>query len=121
MMKAKIIDIDTLCSVCGYFTSNTDANNHYGCNHPDQEEYEDCYKDEDGYTHRSDKEPQVKQGKCYSFSCPLAHECDLQDLKENNSEYYEDYKDAENPDCLDAGLVCYYYEDDNDKIASKLT
>lgn len=118
-MKAKIIPIDTLCAVCGHFTNQTDANNHYGCNHPEQEERELCYKDEDGYTHRSGKQPQVMQGKCYAFSCPLAHACDLQDLKEHDSVYYEDYKDAPDPECLDADLVCYYY-DDNDVIANKL-
>ncbi len=30
----KVMDIDVLCLVCGYFTRDTDANNGYGCNHP---------------------------------------------------------------------------------------
>lgn len=35
------------------------------------------------------------QGKCYSFSCPIATQCDLQDLKEYNKERYNDWKDEE--------------------------
>lgn len=74
-MKSKAVHIDTLAGVCGFHTSQTDANNGYGCNHPEQEEYEYCHEDKDGYMHRSDDLPQVKQGKCYAFSCPLADEC----------------------------------------------
>lgn len=35
------------------------------------------------------------QGKCYSFSCPLASECDLQDLQEYDTELYNQWKDEE--------------------------
>lgn len=34
-------------------------------------------------------------GKCYSFSCQLADECNLQDLKNYNSEYYEEWKNED--------------------------
>ena len=34
-------------------------------------------------------------GKCYSFSCPLATECDLEDLKKHDSEYYDEWKNEE--------------------------
>lgn len=32
------------------------------------------------------------QGKCYSFSCPLANQCDLEDLKEYAPDLYDDWK-----------------------------
>ena len=91
----KVVHIDELANVCGYFATQTDANNGYGCNHPDQEEFEMLYQDNKGYTHREDKEPKVKQGKCYSWSCPLATECDLEDLREHSPEYYDDWKNEE--------------------------
>lgn len=89
----KVVKIDDLMSVCGYATSETDANNGYGCNHPAQEEVEYLWKDEDGYTHRgyeNDKtRPKTKQGKCYSFSCPLAQSCtSLNSLKEHDKDLY---------------------------------
>jgi hypothetical protein len=43
----KVISIDELADLCGYFTSATDANNGYGCNHPEQENYEMLYKDKE--------------------------------------------------------------------------
>jgi hypothetical protein len=30
-----IVDLDTLTNVCGHFNSDTEANNGYGCEHPD--------------------------------------------------------------------------------------
>lgn len=33
-IKEELIDINTLSSRCGYFTSDTIINNGYGCNHP---------------------------------------------------------------------------------------
>lgn len=36
------------------------------------------------------------QGKCYSFSCPLATECNLEDIKKYSKDYhYNDWKDEE--------------------------
>lgn len=102
----KVVEIDELSDVCGYFTNQTDANNHYGCNHPDQDEFEMMYQDEDGYTSRTGKETKVKQGMCYSWSCPLATECDLQDLKEHDQERYDEWKDCEcDPSEAGANLV----------------
>ena len=102
----KVVEIDELASVCGYFTTETDANNHYGCNHPDQEEFEMMYRTEDGYTSRSGRGTRIKQGMCYSWSCPLATECDLQDLKEHDLERYECWKDCKyDPSEAGADLV----------------
>lgn len=88
MNKEKYIamDIDSLAVECPYFTGLTDANNGYGCNHPEQEEFEELYK-EDGYTYRgfedNESKPKTRQGKCYSFSCPIAFKCTtIEELKE---------------------------------------
>lgn len=80
------MDIDSLATECPYFTGLTDANNGYGCNHPEQEEFEELYK-EDGYTYRGfeddESKPKTRQGKCYSFSCPIAFKCTtIEELKE---------------------------------------
>lgn len=109
-MKAEILHIDTLSRYCGYFTSQTDANNGYGCNHPDCDDSEMLWKDEHGYTHRGYEEdaekPKTKQGKCYDFSCPLAHRCDVQDLRELDSDMLEEYKDAPDDTILEDYMVC---------------
>lgn len=34
-------------------------------------------------------------GRCYSFSCPIAHQADLDDLKEYDQELYEEWKDED--------------------------
>jgi len=111
----KVVHIDELANVCGYFTTQTDANNHYGCNHPDQEEFEMLYRDEHGYTRRDYEEsdtPNAKQGKCYAWSCPLATECHLEDLKEHSHEYYEVWKDCKyDPSEAGADLVLVYDEE----------
>lgn len=87
------MSIDSLTEVCGYFTSATDANGGYGCNHPEQEEVEYLYE-EDGYTYRGFEEDESRsksrQGKCYSFSCPIAFKCstigELKDYDEDTAE-----------------------------------
>ena len=35
------------------------------------------------------------QGKCYSFSCPIANECDLEDLKAHDNDLYNEWKDED--------------------------
>ena len=50
----ELICIDNLIRVCGYFHDHAPVNNGYGCDHPNQEESDDG------------------QGKCYTFSCPIA-------------------------------------------------
>lgn len=89
----KVMDIDGLCLVCGYFTYDTDANNGYGCNHPGNDEYEMLWRDGDGYTHRGydgdNTRPKVRQGKCYPSSCPIARQCDMGDLYEHDRDAYD--------------------------------
>lgn len=89
---AKVVPLDDLCSVCGYFTSQTDANNHYGCNHPEQSETDACTEINGYYAY--DKHGAIQMGKCYSFSCPLATECDLEDLRDHSKDYYDEWKNA---------------------------
>lgn len=89
----EIIHIDDLANRCGFFTTETSVNNHYGCTHPDQEETDICsFK---GCEH----------GKCYSFSCPIAHRADLEDMKNISQELYEEWKDEECPLFVGADLM----------------
>ena len=81
----EVIDINTLAGVCGYFTGATDANNGYGCNHPEQERIEELY-DGGGYTCRGFEDdvskPKVRQGMCFASSCPFAFHCTtIEDMK----------------------------------------
>ena len=97
----EVMDINSLACVCGYFTGDTDANNGYGCNHPEQEQYEELY-DDDGYTCRGfeddDSKPKVRQGKCFASSCPIAFHCTtIEDLKEYEPETAEEII-CNNPD-----------------------
>lgn len=87
---AKVVPIDNLCRICGYFTSQTDANNHYGCTHPEQSETDPCTEINGYYAY--DKHGATQMGKCYSFSCPLATECDLEDLRDHSKDYYDEWK-----------------------------
>ena len=80
-MKRKIIHIDEMVEKCGFFTSNTNVNNSYGCKHPDQEEIDEDY------------ETKKPHGKCYAWSCPLANEADLEDMKELDKDLYNEWKD----------------------------
>ena len=49
------IDIDALCSRCGYFTSECDVNNGYGCRHPEIE----------------GRDENAGLGCCLASACPL--------------------------------------------------
>lgn len=51
----KEIDINTLCAYCGYFTSDYEINNKYGCRHPEIE----------------DKDDVTGVGRCLASACPL--------------------------------------------------
>lgn len=56
-----------------------------------------------------------KQGKCYGFSCPLAYECDLADLKEHDTNLYNEYKDEElGPEGVGADWLIQYTEAKDD-------
>ena len=90
----EIVHIDDCMSICGYGTNQTNVNNGYGCLHPDNEEYEKVYKDSYGYYQLADsstKEPTIKMGKCYSFSCPLYDRCCPDDLEKYDKDLYEQY------------------------------
>lgn len=50
------VDIDTLCYKCGYFTTDTEINNGYGCLHPEHE-----------------RRKGNSVGCCFASSCPLGY------------------------------------------------
>jgi len=58
-----------------------------------------------------------RQGKCYSSSCPIATQCDLEDLKEYDTERYNEWKDEEfDPSESGADLMLITDEELIDKI-----
>lgn len=69
MRKAEYFDF--FVSKCKHFNGNTDANNGYGCTHPEQEENENG------------------EGKCYCWSCPLGYPADEESLAENDIEWVD--------------------------------
>jgi len=157
-VKPIVVELDELCRVCGYFNSDTNVNNGYGCNAPDNQEAElikingevECFKKNlhhqieiaalrreygsvaqirqalesaEGQAflldirrtkvHDRDFVAQFEcklQGKCYSFSCPIAHECDLEDLKEHSPDDYEQWED-EDYDPSEAGAQLMLVDD----------
>lgn len=117
MDKEKYItmDIDSLATMCPYFTGLTDANNGCGCNHPEQEEFEELYK-EDGYTYRGfendESKPKTRQGKCYSFSCPIAFKCTtIEELQEYDPDTADEIIcNHPNADEIELGLIVDTYD-----------
>lgn len=67
MRKAQYFD--DFVSACQYFNGNTDVNNGYGCNHPEQQETEKGI------------------GKCFCFSCPLGYPADEESLDEKDIDW----------------------------------
>jgi hypothetical protein len=65
-MKRKVVVFFWFAANCPHYNNETDVNNGYGCNHPEQEETD---PDENG----------KEQGKCYCWSCPLGVEPDEED------------------------------------------
>lgn len=55
---------------CPFFNGDTNVNNGYGCDHPDQREKR--------------KDNGEEQGCCYCFSCPLGIEAEQQDLTDKS-------------------------------------
>lgn len=53
---------------CWWFNSFASVNNGYGCDHPAQQETDIAAQGDD------EQQCLVKQGKCYSWSCPLGYE-----------------------------------------------
>lgn len=62
----KTVLFDEFSYQCPFFNSDTDVNNGYGCNHPEQIE--------------TREEKGKKQGCCYCHTCPLGIEAEQQDL-----------------------------------------
>ncbi len=126
----KIIDLDELTNVCGYFEMETGVNNSYGCTHEDCEDKVVIDKNHNEVDFRNilirhfqkynlkktriqkkknkefknallEQEVWIKKlgylyaGRCFSFSCPIATEADLEDLKKFDSYLYDEWKNEE--------------------------
>lgn len=84
--------IDDLARICGFFHGDVDANNGYGCDHPDQEEREEGI------------------GCCFAMSCPLGFNLDPTDpedavlLAARNADGSEDYVLLHEPEEVEAAL-----------------
>lgn len=77
--EKKPIHLDTLVRKCGYFNTDTNVNNCYGCDHPEQDETE------------LDEDTGKEQGRCHSFTCPIASELCPNEEPEDRK-YFEDGK-----------------------------
>ncbi len=78
-VEEELVHIDQFPNQCGFFTSDTDKNNGYGCTFPEGEV--------DGWFKKA------HPGCCYGWDCPFAYEADLEDLKKHDSHLYAEYKD----------------------------
>jgi hypothetical protein len=67
----QVIILNDLATVCGYFTHGDSG---YCCLHPLQKEREN------------------DEGKCFSFSCPIAYEADLASIRPLDLKLYEEVK-----------------------------
>jgi hypothetical protein len=92
----RLIMIDELTSICGYYNGSVSVNNGYGCDHPECEDTE--FDDEAG----------KEQGRCFTFSCPIAWQADLEDLQELDPGLAEEYKNDALPDgTIDSDWMVY--------------
>lgn len=55
----KVMTLDGLTRICGYFNNETPVNNHYGCDHPDCDDTE------------LDEDAGKQQGRCMPWACPF--------------------------------------------------
>ena len=82
----KLISLDELTNVCGFFTSEYPVNNYYGCKHKECSESEAGFKKDNEFYVLSDNleiskgRKIIRLGKCYSFSCPLGFVAEKEDF-----------------------------------------
>lgn len=67
--KRKAVLFDQFAYECKYFDGESDANNGYGCDHPEQEEKEDDL------------------GCCFCFSCPRGFPADKEDFENKDIDW----------------------------------
>lgn len=79
-----------LATDCGLFTRDTELNNGYGC--------------------LSASKQKSEPGCCFNFDCPLAYTAGLDDLKQYDSDLYEEYKDEPGSDDECGEWVIQYRE-----------
>lgn len=95
-MSKRLIMLDDLVCICGHYNPDTNVNNGYGCNHPNQEQTD------------IDKETGKEQGKCYGFSCPIAYTADLEDMRKLDPDLAEEYKnDADENGEIESDWLVY--------------
>ena len=78
LRKAELFD--NFVRHCEYFNGETDVNNGYGCNHPNQEEK--C----------------ANEGCCYCFSCPIGYPAEEESLTEDDIEWVDGKPEADDID-----------------------
>lgn len=68
-MTKKIMTLDELTRICGFFSSDSHINNWYNCSHPEcgETEYDEGLK--------------KKVGKCIHFYCPVAWDMEEEDFE----------------------------------------
>ena len=96
MKKRILIDLDELTKYCGHFVGDTNINNGYGCNHPDNEDQEKVSINENTplrYKYEFDENGKHRLGLCYCSVCPFGYIPSLADLKELDKDLYNEYKD----------------------------
>ncbi len=91
----ELVHLDELPNQCGFFTSDTDKNNGYGCTFPEGV---------DGYE-------KAHPGCCFGWDCPFANEAELDDLKKHDAHLFAEYKDEEyGPQECGSGWLIKYRE-----------
>lgn len=90
-MAKKIVDIDSLCAVCGYFANcehDTHDGHSHGCDHPKREELQ-----------------------CMACSCPLGYLAEKQDFIEIDGDTEEDAEDNDNEsNCVVIDDTCELFD-----------
>lgn len=97
---ANVTDFDSFCEDCEHRVFDTDVNNGYGCNHPENESYGEYHNDD-------------SVAACYTFTCPICSELYLDEpedipllreyLEEDPFEYF-------GSKCSETGYVQYLDE-----------
>jgi hypothetical protein len=101
--------LDNLTSYCGHFTTKYPHNNRYGCLHKDVDDNHFFYKhklDENGEIVEDEFEEVIDEentdltqkgiievGCCFSFTCPVAVESELEELMEEYPEHADGIKE----------------------------
>lgn len=100
----KAVLFDQFASVCQFFNRETEVNNGYGCNHPEQEMTDE---DENGQ----------EQGLCDCHSCPLGVEAEQVDVASTEVDWDGLCEDGEVAESEYLLIICGDDASDDEKIA----